>query len=127
MEGKKVLIVDDSKMQLMMLNFCLNDLGYTDIIQAYNGEEALAIAKEQKFDLVISDINMPKMHGLALVKMLRNMPEYEHTPILIVSTASSDTTIAAAKEAGACAYIKKPFATDSIKKAIDKLIINGKC
>ena len=72
----KLLIVDDSTMLRDMLNYALNEGGYTDVVEAIDGVDGLAKAKAADFDLVITDVNMPNMDGLTLISELRKLPNY---------------------------------------------------
>lgn len=75
----KLLIVDDSTMLRDMLNYALNEGGYTDVVEAIDGVDGLAKAKTADFDLVITDVNMPNMDGLTLITELRKLPAYIKT------------------------------------------------
>lgn len=114
------LIVDDSQSMRMALGYVLRDAGIT-VVEAIDGEDALAQAKKQQFDLVITDINMPKMNGLSLIKMLRTLPSYEFTPILTLTNLNSDRIKQEIKSAGASGWIQKPFGTETLLKTIQKV------
>jgi len=79
------------------------------VSQAADGEEALALARRQPFDLVLSDVNMPGMDGIALIRALRAESAYRHTPILMLTTESSAERKREGKQAGATGWIVKPF------------------
>ena len=79
---KRILAVDDSASMRQMVGFTLKNAGY-DVTEAKDGQEALEVAKNKEFDVIISDVNMPNMDGIELVKNLRTLPQFKFTPILI--------------------------------------------
>lgn len=115
----KLLIVDDSTMLRDMLSYALNEGGYTDVVEAVDGVEGLSKAKEDPFDLIITDINMPNMDGLTLINELRKLPQYTKTPILVLTTERSDDMKTKGKAAGATGWIVKPFVPDQLLKAVN--------
>ncbi|RBQ31901.1 response regulator [Aliarcobacter vitoriensis] len=115
----KLLIVDDSTMLRDMLNYALNEGGYTDVVEAVDGVDGLAKAKTTNFDLVITDVNMPNMDGLTLIGELRKIPHYSKIPILVLTTERSDEMKAKGKIAGATGWIVKPFVPDQLLKAVN--------
>ncbi|OCL82811.1 response regulator [Arcobacter porcinus] len=115
----KLLIVDDSTMLRDMLNYALNEGGYTQVVEAVDGIDGLAKAQSTNFDLIITDINMPNMDGIALVGELRKIPQYAKTPILVLTTERGDEMKAKGKVAGATGWIVKPFVPDQLLKAVN--------
>ena len=115
----KLLIVDDSTMLRDMLNYALNEGGYTDVTEAVDGVDGLAKAKAANFDLIITDVNMPNMDGLTLISELRKVPLYSKKPILVLTTERSDEMKAKGKAAGATGWIVKPFVSDQLLKAVN--------
>lgn len=115
----KLLIVDDSTMLRDMLNYALNEGGYTDVVEAIDGVDGLAKAKTADFDLVITDVNMPNMDGLTLITELRKLPAYIKKPILVLTTERSDEMKSKGKAAGATGWIVKPFVPDQLLKAVN--------
>lgn len=115
----KLLIVDDSTMLRDMLNYALNEGGYSDVIEAVDGVDGLEKAKANNFDLIITDINMPNMDGLTLINELRKLPMYSKKPILVLTTERSDEMKAKGKAAGATGWIVKPFVPDQLLKAVN--------
>ena len=114
------LIVDDSQSMRMALGYTLRDAGIT-VIEAVDGEDALTQAKKQKFDFVITDINMPRMNGLSLIKLLRTLPGYEFTPILTLTNLNSDRIKQEIKSAGGSGWLQKPFGPETLLKTINKV------
>ena len=86
--GKKVLAVDDSESMRRMVLFTLKGAGY-EVVQACDGVEALELARKEPVDLVLTDVHMPRMDGITLVRQLRDLPNYKFTPMLILTTESS--------------------------------------
>ena len=84
----KILAVDDSKSMRQMVSMSLKSAGH-DVTEAEDGAAALEIAKQNQFDLIVTDINMPNMNGIELITALRAMPNFKFTPILFLSTESS--------------------------------------
>jgi two-component system chemotaxis response regulator CheY len=115
----KVLIVDDSTMLRDMLNYALNEGGYSDITEAVDGVDALEKINGPEFDVIITDVNMPRMDGLTLIKELRKIPAYAKKPILVLTTERSDEMKAKGKAAGATGWIVKPFVPEQLLKAVN--------
>jgi len=115
----KLLIVDDSTMLRDMLSYALNEGGYNDVVEAADGVEGLEKAKSDKFDLIITDVNMPNMDGLTYIEELRKIPQYSQTPILVLTTERSDEMKTKGKAAGATGWIVKPFVPDQLLKAVN--------
>src|SRR5262249_36532983 len=103
-----VLVVDDSKTVRMMVREALVQDGY-DIREACDGCEALTVVKTVTPDLVVTDINMPEMDGISLIRALRELPEHRLTPILVLSSEATDDIIRNGKNAGATGWMVKPF------------------
>jgi len=118
--AKTILAVDDSASLRQMVAFTLKSAGY-DVIEAGDGEEGLAKAKGATVNVVLTDQNMPKMDGLTLVKNLRALPQYAATPILLLTTESSDQMKAAGKAAGATGWLVKPFDPAKLLDVIKKV------
>lgn len=116
----KVLLADDSMTIRMILKNLLGELGITDITEGCNGQEALEFLNESQFDLVLTDIHMPKIDGLTLLEEVRKNPASTHThvPVVIISSDTDYRQIDRAKDLGAFGYIKKPFKRESLQAAI---------
>jgi two-component system chemotaxis response regulator CheY len=104
----RILAVDDSPSMRDMVRIALTGAGF-EVTQATDGEEALKLAKEQAFDLILSDVNMPRMDGIQLIRALRAESSYRHTPILMLTTDGSADRKREGKEAGATGWMVKPF------------------
>ena len=116
-----ILAVDDSASMRQMVAFTLKGAGY-QVIEAADGQEAFDKARGQRVDLVLTDQNMPRMDGITLVKNLRSLPSYAATPILILTTESSDTMKAKGKAAGATGWLVKPFDPGKLIDVIKRVI-----
>ena len=117
----RILTVDDSVSMRQMVEVTLTSAGY-DVQQAENGREALDIAGTQSFDLVITDVNMPQMDGLALVRNLRGLPNYKHTPLLVLTTENTPERKMEGREAGATGWLVKPFNPERLLATVAKVL-----
>ncbi len=117
----KILAVDDSASMRQMVAFTLKGAGH-DVVEASDGDEALAAAQKSTFDLVLSDVNMPRMDGITLVTKLRQLSNYKFTPILMLTTESSTDKKGAGKAAGATGWIVKPFNPEQLLATIKKVL-----
>lgn len=118
---QSILAVDDSASMRQMVAFTLKAAGY-NVIEAADGQEAYEKARGQQVDLVLTDQNMPKMDGITLVKSLRGLPMFSSTPILILTTESSDEMKAKGRAAGATGWLVKPFDPAKLIEVIRKVI-----
>jgi two-component system chemotaxis response regulator CheY len=117
----KVLVVDDSNSIRDMVSFTLKSAGY-DITEAKDGFEGLSKGKTEKFDLVISDVNMPNMDGITLCQELRKLPSFKFTPILMLTTESSTEMKMRGKSAGATGWLVKPFNPEKLLATIKRVV-----
>jgi len=106
--SKKILAVDDSRSLRQMVAFTLRDAGF-EVDEAEDGVDGLAKANACHYHVVLTDQNMPRMDGLSLIKALRALPVYRTTPILMLTTESSDQMKAQGRAAGATGWLVKPF------------------
>ncbi|MBV8029924.1 MAG: response regulator [Betaproteobacteria bacterium] len=117
-----ILVVDDSTTMRQMVAFTLTSAGH-DVTEAPDGNQALAKAKGKKFDLVITDVNMPGMNGIDLVQSLRALPDCKFIPILVLTTEAGAELKQKGRSAGATGWIVKPFnpevLLDTLKKVLD--------
>ena len=118
---KNILAVDDSRSLRQMVNFSLKSAGY-GVTEAADGVEALELAQKQNFDLVLTDQNMPRMDGLTLIKQLRQLPRYQRTPILMLTTEASDEMKAQGRAVGATGWIVKPFNPERLIAVVRKVL-----
>jgi two-component system chemotaxis response regulator CheY len=118
---KMILAVDDSASIRQMVAFTLKSAGY-DVIEAVDGQDGLEKAKTKAVSLVLTDQNMPRMDGISLVKELRALPQHKSTPILMLTTESSDQMKAQGKAAGATGWLVKPFDPAKLLEVVKKVI-----
>ncbi|MCK5110747.1 MAG: response regulator [Arcobacteraceae bacterium] len=114
----KILFVDDSRLIRDMVESSLLELGYLNIQSADDGVEALALSSQDEYDFIITDINMPNMDGLTLIRNLRNKLDYISTPILVLTTERSNEMKKKGREVGATSWMVKPFDTKLLHRAI---------
>ena len=119
--AKMVLTVDDSASIRQMVAFTLKSAGY-DVIEAADGNAGLAQAKSNNVQLVLTDQNLPGMDGLTLIKSLRALPNFKTTPILMLTTESSDAMKAQGRAAGATGWLVKPFDPQKLLEVVRKVI-----
>lgn len=120
--SKTVLIVDDSPTMRQIVAFTLTNAGFT-VIEAEHGKDAVSkVAKGPKMDIVVTDLNMPEMDGITLIKELRRLSAFKFTPILMLTTESAVEKKQAGKEAGATGWIVKPFNPEVLLKTIAKVL-----
>ena len=116
-----ILAVDDSASMRQMVVFTLRGAGF-DVTEAADGEQAFNLAKTKQFNLVLTDVNMPKMDGITLTRNLRGLPNYKFTPILTLTTESSTEKKMEGKAAGATGWIVKPFNPDQLLATVKKVL-----
>ncbi len=119
--AKHVLAVDDSASIRQMLTSTLKSAGY-DVVEAVDGLDGLEKAKAYDVHLVLTDQNMPRMDGLTLIRSLREMPQYASTPILMLTTESSDAMKSQGRAAGATGWLVKPFDPQKLIEVVRKVI-----
>ncbi len=119
--SKTILAVDDSASIRQMVSFTLKGAGYT-VIEAVDGQDGLNKAKTTACNLVLTDQNMPKMDGITLIKTLRGLPQYKTTPILVLTTETSDAMKSAGKAAGATGWLVKPFDPQKLLEVVKKVL-----
>ncbi len=117
----KILAVDDSASMRQMVAFTLKSAGH-EVVEAVDGKNALDIAKKQSFNLVLTDVNMPNMDGLALTKELRALPNFKFTPILILTTEAGGDKKTQGKAAGATGWLVKPFNPEQLLSTIKRVL-----
>lgn len=120
--AKTILIVDDSASVRQVVSIALRHAGY-DVIEGHDGKDALSKLKGQKVHLIISDVNMPNLDGIGLVKAVKEMPAYKFTPIVMLTTESQEAKKREGQAAGAKAWIVKPFKPDQLMGVVQKLVL----
>ena len=122
MTDYKVLVVEDSPTMRQLIVFALKRIRGFQISEANDGVDGLKKLSADKFDLIVTDINMPIMDGLKLVSMVRNDPNYKETPIIIITTEGASEDRERALALGANEYITKPIQTMQILETVKKLM-----
>ncbi len=120
--AKTILIVDDSASVRQVVGLVLKGAGY-DVIEGCDGKDALAKMTGQKIHLIISDVNMPNMDGIAFVKAVKQLPNYKFTPIIMLTTESQESKKQEGQAAGAKAWVVKPFKPEQMLVAVEKLVL----
>ena len=120
--AKTIMIVDDSASLRQVVSIALKGAGY-DTIEACDGRDALAKLDGSKIHLIISDVNMPNMDGISLVKEVKKHPGYKFTPVIMLTTESQEGKKAEGQAAGAKAWVVKPFQPQQMLAAVAKLIL----
>ncbi|MGD8781796.1 MAG: response regulator [Ignavibacteria bacterium] len=118
---KTILTVDDSPSIRQMVNFTLKEAGY-DVIEASNGKEALNKIEQHDFNMIFTDLNMPVMDGLELIKEVRLKPKYRFIPIIMLTTESQLEKKSEGKKAGATGWIVKPFNPEQLIGVTKKVL-----
>jgi two-component system, chemotaxis family, chemotaxis protein CheY len=120
--AKTIMVVDDSISIRQVVGIALKQAGY-DVIEGVDGKDALAKLTGQKVNLIISDVNMPNMDGIAFVRELKTRPAYKFTPVLMLTTESQEDKKEQGKAAGARAWMVKPFKPEALLAAVQKLTL----
>lgn len=121
--AKTILAVDDSASMRQMVGGTLRAAGY-EVVEASDGDEALEYARKHSVDLVLTDVNMPRMDGITLVARLRTLPHYHLTPLLLLTTESSPERKMQGKQAGATGWMIKPFNPEQLLATLARVLSN---
>ena len=127
MKKIRVLIVDDSSVMRKIVERSLRQAGLEleEVLEANNGVEALAQLRQKRVELILSDINMPTMDGLELVRQLQTVENAKGVPVVMITTEGGESHVVQAISCGACAYIRKPFTPEEIRSKINSLLEVG--
>ena len=120
-QNMKILTVDDFSTMRRIIRNMLRQLGYTNIVEAEDGAEALSLLQREKMDFVISDWNMPNMNGLDLLKAIRADDNLKPIPVLLVTAEALKENVVEAVKAGVNNYVVKPFTAEKLKEKIDAI------
>ena len=116
-----ILTADDSGLMRQMISIALKNAGF-NVVEAFDGQDALEKVNSRDFNLVLTDQNMPRMDGIELTKKLRENPKFKTMPILILSGESSDQMKQAGRTAGATGWLLKPFDPAKLFEVFGKVI-----
>jgi two-component system chemotaxis response regulator CheY len=119
--AKSIMIVDDAASMRGLVAMSLKNAGY-DVTQASDGKDAVTQLSGKKVDLVVTDLNMPNMNGIDLIKNLKANPKHKFTPIIMLTTESEDSKKQEGQRAGAKAWIVKPFKPETLVGVVKKII-----
>ena len=117
----RILVVDDSASMRQMVSFALTSAGFT-VDEAEDGQVALGRARGARFNAVITDVNMPNMDGISLIRELRQLPDYRFTPLLMLTTESGGDKQMEGKAAGATGWLVKPFDPEQLLATVRKVL-----
>ncbi len=117
----KILAIDDSNTIRLLMVKMLRELGYSDLTIAASAEEAIPLAANNQYDLILSDWNLPKMSGLDFVKYLKSYPKTQKTPIIMVTTIHDRSAILKALKAGVQGYILKPIGKEILSAKLHEI------
>jgi two-component system chemotaxis response regulator CheY len=119
--SKTILTADDSASMRQMISFTLLNAGYT-VVEAVDGQDALTKICSSAPDMLITDLNMPNMDGIELIRQVRALPQCKYIPIVMLTTESQDTKKQAGRAAGASGWIVKPFRSEQLLMVAKKLL-----
>jgi PleD family two-component response regulator len=116
-----ILVVEDSEFQSEIFIFYLKGMGFNKITQAGNGAEAFALLEKDSYDLIISDWEMPEMNGLELLKKVKETPDYQNIPFIMITILEDENSNREAMDAGASDFIVKPANPDIIREKLETI------
>ena len=119
--AKVIMTVDDSTSVRQMVKFTLSGAGY-DVIEAVDGKDALAKLPGAHVDMIITDLNMPNLDGIGLIRAVRSEGEHKFLPIIMLTTESQDSKKQDGKAAGATGWIVKPFKPEQLLGVVKKVL-----
>ena len=119
---RKILVVEDSPVMRDLIGSLIDELGGFEITAVENGLQALRVLPVEKFDLIVTDINMPNINGLELLAFVKKNPNHVNTPVLVVTTEGAEKDREKGLALGANAYLVKPFERDELLDAVRKLL-----
>ena len=118
----KFLVVDDFSTMRRIVRGLLKEMGCNDVTEAEDGAAALQLLKTQRFDFVVSDINMPNMNGFELLKAIKAEETLRHLPVLMVTAEARKEDIVLAAQSGAAGYIVKPFSKATLEEKVQRIL-----
>jgi two-component system chemotaxis response regulator CheY len=119
--SKTIITADDSASMREMISFTLKNAGY-QVIEAVDGKDALAKLATVQANMLITDLNMPNLDGIELIRQVRTLPQYKYMPIVMLTTESQDAKKQAGKAAGASGWIVKPFRSEQLVMVAKKFV-----
>ncbi|WKB50745.1 response regulator [Eleftheria terrae] len=119
--SKTIMIVDDSASLRQVVSIALKGAGY-DVLEGSDGRAALSKLSGQRIHLIVSDVNMPNMDGISFLKAMRQLPAYKFTPVVMLTTESAEDKKQQGRDAGAKAWVTKPFRPEHLLAVVQKLV-----
>lgn len=119
--SKKVLVVDDNATIRTLSRKVLEGIGF-HVEEAVDGQAGLEAAQAGSFQLILADVNMPRMDGIEMIRQVRTLPGYQRVPVLVISTENSADIMKRGKEAGANGWLVKPFQREKLLGVLEKLV-----
>jgi len=120
--AKKILIVEDSATMRSLIASTIEEMRGFEMFEASNGFEALKALPSQHFDMIITDLNMPDINGLEIIKFVKEHPAYKSIPLLVVTTRIGEEDRKKGLALGASGYVIKPFEPDELKKIVRRIL-----
>ena len=120
----KVLVVDDMSTMRRIIKNVLKQIGFTDLVEAENGQDALNKLKAGDIGFIVSDWNMPVMQGIDLLRAVRADADLKHLPFLMVTAEAQKDNIIEAVQAGVSNYVVKPFTAEALQAKLEKIFAN---
>jgi len=128
---RRILVVEDSASTRSFVRAILEDpathalLGAIEVTEAQSGFDAMRLLPRARYDLIITDINMPDVNGLELIHFIRRSEQYRATPLVIISTQATERDVERGKKLGADAYVPKPFSPELLRDTCERLLGAG--
>ena|SRR5437867_718395 len=120
--AKKILIIEDSATMRSLIASAIEEMSGFELLEASNGFEALKALPSQHFDMIITDLNMPHINGLEIIKFVKEHPAYKNIPLVVVTTEVGEEDRKKGLRLGASDYVIKPFEPDDLKKVIRRIL-----
>ncbi|HXC62587.1 MAG TPA: response regulator [Nitrospiria bacterium] len=120
--AKKILIIEDSATMRSLIASTIEEMSGFELVEASNGFEALKALPSQHFDMIITDLNMPDINGLEIIKFVKEHPAYKSIPLVVVTTEVGEEDRKKGLALGASDYVIKPFEPDDLKKMVRKIL-----
>ncbi|MBX3260722.1 MAG: response regulator [Labilithrix sp.] len=128
---RRILVVEDSASTRSLVRAILEDptfaqaVGPVEVTEAQSGFDAMRLLPRARYDLIVTDINMPDVNGLELIHFIRRSEQYRSTPLVIISTQATERDVERGRKLGANAYVPKPFTPESLRAACEALLSSG--
>ena len=119
---RKILIIEDSSTMRSLIASTIEEMSGFESVEASNGFEALKALPSQRFDMIITDLNMPDINGLEIIKFVKEHPAYKDIPLVVVTTEVEEEDRRKGLALGASEYITKPFDPDNLKKVVRRIL-----